>query len=87
MEFFSKRNMASRGWQVYGKAVRQNPRRGKKLEAKKENNEEATKIDPYAIAQTVKSKDKLVPVVVGHIWRFTKYLLNYGGRIEMKVFS
>ena len=79
--------MASRGWQVYGKAVWQNPRRGKKLEAKKEINEEATKIDSYAIARTVKSKYKLVPVVVGHIWRFTKYFLNYGGRIEMKVFS
>ena len=79
--------MASRGWQVYGKAVWQNPRRGKKLEAKKENNEQATKIDPYAIARTFKSKDELVLLVVGHIWKFTKYFLNCGGRIEMKDFS
>ena len=52
--------------------------------------EEATKIGPYAIVWTVK-KYKLVPVVVGHIpreiLRFTKFCLNYGGRIKVKVFS
>ena len=60
-------------------------------EAKKEDNEEATKINPYAIAWTLKGKDKVVPVVVGHIpreiSRFTKFFLNYGGRTEAKVFS
>ena len=48
-------------------------------------------MDPYTIAWTVKRKDKLVPVVAGHIpreiSRFTKLFLNYGGRIEAKVFS
>ena len=39
------------------------------LEAKKEDNEEASKVNPYAIAWTVKRKDKLVPLVVGHIPR------------------
>ena len=52
---------------------------------------EATKNDLYAIAWTVKRKDKLIPVVVGHIPReilwFTKFFLNYGGRIEAKVSS
>ena len=44
-----------------------------------------------AIAWTVKRKDKLAPVSVGHIpkeiSRFAKFFLNYGGRIEAKVFS
>ena len=39
-------NIASRQWHVYGKTVWQNPFRGEKLEAKKEDNKEATKIDP-----------------------------------------
>ena len=48
--------------------------------------------DPYAIAWTVKRKNKLVPIVVaGHflreILRFTQFFLNCGGRIESKVFS
>ena len=62
-----------------------------KLEAKKEDNGDATKIDPYAIAWTVKRKDKLSPLVVGHIskeiLRFKKLFLNNGGRIEANVFS
>ena len=90
MELPFEKNIASKGWHVYGKTVWQNSRRDKKLEAKKEDNEEATKIDPYAIAWTIKRKDKLFPVVVGHIpreiSRFTKFFLNYGGRIEAKVF-
>ena len=69
MEMSFKRNIASRGWHVYGKAVWKNPRWGEKLEAKKEDNEEASKVNPYAIAWTVKRKDKLVPLVVGHIPR------------------
>ena len=69
MEMSFERNIASRGWHAYGKTVWQNPRRGENLEAKKEDNEEATKIDSFAIAWTVKRKDKLVPAVVGHISR------------------
>ena len=90
MEMPFRRNIASRGWHVYGKTVWQNCR-GEKLEATKEDNKEATKIDPYTIVWTVKGKYKLVPVVVGHIpreiSRFTKFFINYGGRIEAKVFS
>ena len=89
-EISFERNIASRGWHVYEKALWQNLHRGEKLEAKKENNEEATKTDPYAIVWTVKRKDKFVPVVVGHIpreiSRFTKFYLNYVGRIEARVF-
>ena len=69
MEMSFERNIASGGWQGYEKTVWQNPGKGEKLEAKKEDNEEATKIDPYAIAWTVKINDKLVPVVVGHTSR------------------
>ena len=69
MEMSFERKIASRGWHVYGKTLWQNPRRDENLEAKKEDNEEATKIDSYAIAWTVKRKDKLIPVVVGHISR------------------
>ena len=59
---------------VYGKTARQNQDNG-----------------AIAIAWTVKRKDKLAPVVVRHIpreiSRFAKFFLNYGGRIEAKVFS
>ena len=86
-----KRNIATRGWHVYGKTVQKNSHRGEKLEAKKEYNNEGTKIDPYAIAWTVKRKHKIAPVAVGHIpkeiSRFTKFFLNQGERIEAKVFS
>ena len=61
-----------------------------KNEAKNEDSKEATKIDPFAIVWTVKGKDKLIPVVVGHITReisrFTKFCLNYCGKIEVKFF-
>ena len=71
-------------------SVWQNLRRGEKLEAKKKDNEEATKIDSYAIAWTVKRKDKLVPVVVGHIpreiSRFTKFFLNYEEELKRRFF-
>ena len=46
MKMSFERNIASKGWHVYGKTVWQNLRRGEKLEAKKEDNEDATKIDP-----------------------------------------
>ena len=91
MKMSFERNIASKGWHVYGKTVWQNLRRGEKLEAKKEDNEDATKIDPYANVWKLKRRDKLVPVVVGHIpreiLRFTKFFLNYSGKIEVKVFS
>ena len=40
--------------------------------------------DPYAIAWKLQKKDKLVPVVVGHIpqesSRFVRYFIKYGGK-------
>ena len=91
MKIFFERNIASKGWHVYGKTVWQNLLRDEKLEAKKEDNEDATKVDLYTNVWKVKRKDKLVPVVVGHIpreiLRFIKFFLNYSGRIEVKVFS
>ena len=57
-----------------------NPCWEEKLEVNKEDNGEATKIYPYAIAWTVKRKEKLVPVVFGfipeEISRFTKFFSN-----------
>ena len=50
MEMSFKRNIASRGWHIYGKTVWQNLSSGEKLEAKKKDNEVASKIDPYVIA-------------------------------------
>ena len=45
-----RKKYTSRVWHVYRMTVQQNFRRGKILEAKKEDNEKATKIDPSAIA-------------------------------------
>ena len=91
MELPFEKNIASKEWHEYGKTFQKNSHRDEKLEAKKEDNEEATKIDQYIIAWTVKRKDKLVPVVIRHIpreiSRFAKFFVNYGGRIEAKVFS
>ena len=90
MEMFFVRNTASRGWYVYGKTVWQNTRRGEKLGARKKDNKEATKIDKYAITWTIKRKDKLLTAIrqiPREILRFTKFFINYGGRIEAKFFS
>ena len=54
MEISFERNIDSSGRHIYEKTVCQNTRRGKKLGAEKTDNEEATKIDPYAITWTVK---------------------------------
>ena len=60
MEMSFKRNIASRGWHIYGKTVWQNLSRSEKLEAKKKDNEAASKIDPYAIAWLLgQSKEKI----------------------------
>ena len=85
------RSIASREWNVYAERAWQNYCRGEKSEAKNEDNKQTTKIDPCAIAQRVRRKDKLVHVVIGHIpreiSRFTKLFLHYGGTVETKVFS
>ena len=45
--------------------------------------------DPYAIAWKLQKKDKLVPVVVGHIpreiSRFVWYFIKYGGKNRSQV--
>ena len=47
--------------------------------------------DPYAIAWKLQNKDKLVPVVVGHIpqeiSRFVWYFIKYGGKVCSQVLS
>ena len=39
--------IAARGWHVYGKTVRQSPRKGEKLTTEKEKNKEAFDIDSW----------------------------------------
>ena len=91
MEVLMETNVASRGWHVYGKTVWKNPCKGQKVVAKKEKNKEALDIDPYAIAWTLKKKNKLIPDVVGHvpreISRFVWFFITHGGKIEAHVLS
>ena len=83
--------IASRGWHVYGKTVWQSPRRGEKLEAEKESNQNALIADPYSFAWTRNCPSKLWPDVVGHIpreiSRFSYFFLNRGGSIDAEVHS
>ena len=83
--------IASRGWHFYGKNVWQNPRREEILRVKKEENHTALLIDPHAVAFTRKSKQRLVPDIVGHIpleiSRFIWFFLDRGGRCSARVYS
>ena len=45
MEISMEMKIAARGWHVYGKIVRQSPRKGEKLTTEKERNKEAFDID------------------------------------------
>ena len=78
-----------RGWHVYGKNVRTNPKRGDKLFAVKEKNPQALTVDPYSIAWMLKRVDKLSPEVVGHIpqeiSRFVWFFLESGGTVNGEV--
>ena len=89
MEMSFERNIAFRGWHLYGKTVWQNTRRGKKSGAKKKKTKRQQK--SIHMQSLRRLKDKLVSVVIGHIpreiSRFAKLFINYGGRIEAKVFS
>ena len=64
---------------------------GHKLSAEKEKDPFALKINPYSVAWKLKTKDKLIPVVVGHIpreiSRFVSFLMDYVGRMEGVVLS
>ena len=83
--------IACRGWHVYGKSVWQNPRRDEILRVKKEENRTALLIDPHSVAFTRKSKQRLVPDIVGHvpleISRYVWFFMDRGGRIGAKVRS
>ena len=72
MEFSFEENIASRGWHYYRKDVWKNPKTGETLFAQREKNPVALKIDPYSVSLVtwmLKKKDKLVPIVVGHVPR------------------
>ena len=83
--------IACRGWHVYGKSVWQNPRRDEILRVKKEENRTALLIDPHSVAFTRKSKQRLVPDIVGNfpleISRYVWFFMDRGGRIGAKVHS
>ena len=52
---------------MYGKSIWSNPKKGQCLIGEQETDPVALLVDPYAIAWELQKKDKLVPVVVGHI--------------------
>ena len=91
MEISFEMQVASRGWHKYGKTIWKNPKIGELLQAKREANPVALNIDPYSVAWMLKRKDKLVPIVVGHIpreiSRFVWFFLGYGGDVKGKVHS
>ena len=61
--------IASRGWHVYQKTVWPKPKIGERLVTHKETDKEALENDPYSVAWKIEKKDKIVPVVAGHIPR------------------
>ena len=89
MEITLTRLVASRGWHVYGKTVWQTPKKGQKLFAKREEDEEALLVDEYSVAWMMKSKARLVADVVGHvpqeISRFVYFFLKHGGSVDATV--
>ena len=100
MEYTLEVKIASRGYDVYGKSIWSNPKKGECLIGEQETDPVALLEDPYAIAWKevpyavawkLQKKDKLVPVVVGHIpWeisRFVWYFMKYGGKVCPQVHS
>ena len=91
MEVSFEENVASRGFHVYGKEVWKSPNTVQKLSGEKEKNYFALKINPYSVAWKLKTKDKLIPVVVGQIpreiSRFVSFFMDYDGGIEGVVLS
>ena len=81
--------IACRGWHVYGKDVWQHPRKDEILYGQKEENQVALIIDPHAIAWMKRSRDRLMPYIVGHIpleiSRYVRFFLDRGGKVEAKV--
>ena len=89
MEIVFKYLIASRGWHVYGKTVWPNPKKGQRLYGQRERDAGALLVDQYAVAWMVKSKEKLVADVVGHvpqeISRFVYFFLHHGGSVDATV--
>ena len=81
----------SRGYHVYGKSIWSNPKKRECLIGEQEIDPVALLEDPYSIAWKLQKKDKLVPVVVGHIpreiSRFVWYFIKYGGKVCSQVHS
>ena len=89
MEIFFKHLIVSRGWHAYGKTVWTIPKKGQRLYGQKERDADALLVDQYAVAWMMKSKENLLPDVVGHvpqeISRFVYFLLHHGGSIDAVV--
>ena len=89
MEIVLKHLIASRGWHVYGKTVWPNPKQGQRLYGQRERDADALLVDQYAVAWMMKSKEKLVADVVGHlpqeISRFVYFFLHHGGSVDATV--
>ena len=91
MECTLEVKIASCGYHVYGKSLSSNPKKGECLIGEQETDSVALLEDSYAIAWKLQKKDKLVPVVVGHIpretSRFVWYFIKYGGKVCSQVHS
>ena len=91
MECTLEVKIVSRGYHVYGKSIWSNPKKGECLIGEQETGPVALLEDPYAIAWKLQKKDKLVPVVVGHIpreiSRFVWYFMLLLTNCEVQIFS
>ena len=71
------------------KTVRTIPKKGQRLYGQKERDADTVLVDQYAFTWMMKSKEKLVPDVVGHvpqeISRFVYFFLHHGGSIDAVV--
>ena len=77
---------------MHGKIVWQTTKKGKKMFAKKEEDEGALLVDDYSVVWTMKSKAKLVADVVGGPCdkkkrRFVYFSLSHKGSVDVTVES
>lgn len=86
MESSLVKNVAIRGWHVYGKTSWKSPKKGQKVFAEKETDMAALVADPFAVAWKLKVAGKLTAEIVGHvpskISRATSFFLDRGGVLE-----
>ena len=91
MESVFRTKIASRGCHVYGKTTWTSPKKGQQLHAEKEKDKIALMHDPYAVAWKMKTRDKLIPNIVGHVpkelSRAAWFFLQRGGEISGRVFD